>query len=543
MTVNRFTFTRLFAVIMPFAAAINLVMYSVFLPANQAGRCLAQEKSSIVDWERKPEHKELEAADPIRKASDAPERNVPERVLKTCPTGLRLIDDCVQHDDISIVLFGDGTSTSHCTLVLKDKKTGATTTVSLQTACISRKTKHPPPTEEVAQRDNITYKLGPAVAPNIVAILQAADELASQGKLDEVPIPLARRQSTVAQLAIWQELGGTAAGDKDAINRDNLKSDMLLKSGISPQGLTKEEDIKLNDKVDLICEAVDLTCKTANQMPKENIPKREVAETGTVPKPSETQVTDDGSRDKPAGVPVPTHNDITEKQPGSEIEESNGGQIGEEICIPALTTFVPEDNDYQTILVLIMTKAKCPSTIRTDTVGMPDEKTEEKKVPPLRFKDPFPTSEEKEKKDPIKEKAKATMYKDQVKWTEAEEKARKLEGEEREKALDKVVDLIYESIEKALKSLQSSYAPPETQNDIMEMYVRSARELLSDDVWKKVYKRARGTKGILKDFKGPEWDSWDKTAGIIPPAPPPTPPGAAPTTPPSQPKDVSKPNP
>lgn len=281
---------------------------------------------------------------------DGPTGGVKERL---CPKGLKLINDCV-NEGVSITITGDGTATSHCNILLKDKKSGRTSSAELETVCMSPKTKLPPPTQEVAEKKNIHYKLGPPAPAFVAQTLNAADALEEQGKFANVPIPAARRKATITQLAIWQNLGGTGK-NKDAINRDNVKEDMLKKAGIKPSELSEVEDKKLCDKVDLICEAVDLTCKETT--------------TTTTERPKT-------KRDKP-GIPVPedppgrptTGGGRPEKptEPGDgggerpEKPEKPGCPQHEIVCIPELTTFECENPQYQTMCTVTDTVIECPT--------------------------------------------------------------------------------------------------------------------------------------------------------------------------------------
>jgi hypothetical protein len=461
--------------------------------------------------------------------AEKPKEDGPKAGLKGCPKGLKFIDDCVRYENISISLIGDGTSTSHCRLVLKSERTGVTTSADLETVCISRKTKHPPPTEEVAQEKKIKYKLGPEIPPNIAATLQAADEMEAQGKLDQVPIPLARRKATIAQLAIWQELGGTAAGEKDAINREAVKSDMLTKGGFTEKELTKQEDSKLNDKVDLICEAADLTCKLANQIPTEKIHKREVPQIGALPPPGEVPGSDNGPHNTPVDVPVPSPTETTEKQPGpvteeptpgKTIEESTPGKTSEEstlgkefeeVCIPELTTFECEDKDYQTIAVVKRTTTHCPS----ETVGMPDgptdvkeepKKTTERKRPAPLFDEEGPKKKEEPKTTPktlVKRSPDSLvqkyrqMNKNRTQYWHTRDKS-----EVKETAPGAIDDLI--------RMMDKDNVDSDSQEDIVAEALAGAGTAMSDADWIELYKRYRGPKGKFKDAKGKDWDKLDK---------------------------------
>jgi hypothetical protein len=72
--------------------------------------------------------------------------------------GLRLIDDCVK-EGVSITIAGDGAATSHCNILLRDKKSGRTASAEFETVCMPMKTKLPPPAKEVAEKKNISVSI------------------------------------------------------------------------------------------------------------------------------------------------------------------------------------------------------------------------------------------------------------------------------------------------------------------------------------------------------------------------------------------------
>lgn len=278
---------------------------------------------------------------------------------RVCPAGLKLIDDCVKTEGISISITGDGAATSHSKLTLKDPKTGNTSSVVLETVCMSRKTKLPPPTDEVAQAKNIHYRLGPAAPAFMAQTLNAVEALDAQGKFAKVPIPAARRKATITQLSIWHQLGGTGEG-KDAINRDNVKEDMMKKAGIKKSELTDSEDKRLTDKVDLICEAVDLTCKESETTTTER-PKREKEKPGIpiTDRPTGGH-TDDGGQTGTEKPEKPRHPDDCGK-PGGGNDEPTHPEEGI-ICIPELTTFECDNPEYQTMCTVADAVIECPET-------------------------------------------------------------------------------------------------------------------------------------------------------------------------------------
>jgi len=289
---------------------------------------------------------------PTPAPKDGPTGGLKERL---CPKGLRLIDDCVK-EGVSITITGDGTATSRCNISIRDRKSGRTSSAELETVCMSAKTKLPPPTKEVAEKMNISYRLGPAAPAFVAQTLNAVDTLDDQGKFANVPIPLARRKATIAQLAIWQNLGGTGKS-KDAINRENVKEDMLKKAGIKPAELSELEDKKLCDKVDLICEAVDLTCKETTTTTTERRKIKRDKPGIPVPEDSPGRPTTDGGR--PVKPTPEDGGDGGGERP--QKPEQPGCPQHEVVCIPELTTFECENPQYQTMCTVTDTVIECPT--------------------------------------------------------------------------------------------------------------------------------------------------------------------------------------
>ncbi len=312
----------------------------------------------------KDEPKPTPAPSPSPK--DGPTGGVKERF---CPKGLRLIDDCVK-EGVSITITGDGTATSHCNILLRDKKSGRTSSALLETICMSPKTKLPPPPAEVAEKNNIHYRLGPPAPAFVAQTLNAADTLDEQGKYANVPIPLARRKATITQLAIWQNLGGTGKS-KDAINRDNVKEDMLKKAAIKASELSESEDKKLCDKVDLICEAVDLTCKETTTTTTERRKIKRDKPGIPVPEDPPGRPTTDGGRPEKPTEPGDGGGGGGERP---EKPEEPGCPQHEIVCIPELTTFECENSQYQTMCTVTDTVIECPVDGSTVEVNVPYRK-------------------------------------------------------------------------------------------------------------------------------------------------------------------------
>lgn len=292
---------------------------------------------------------------------------------RTCPEGLELIDGCVEKHGLKLMLTGDGTATSRSKLSVINPKTGKSSAVELETVCMSLKTKLPPPTEEVAKKEKIYYKIGSAAPSFVAQILNAVDNLDAQNKYVKVPVPLARRKATITQLAIWQHLGGKDKG-KNAINRDNVKEDMLKKSGLKSGELTPSEDSRLNDRVDLICEAVDLTCKESTTTTTERRKTKRERPGIPVPENPTGGHTDDGDNPKKPQHPERPQGGGGDDDGGGGGELPKPGCPGEEIvCIPELTTFECENTEYQTMCTVADSTVVCPVD-GPITVNVPDKK-------------------------------------------------------------------------------------------------------------------------------------------------------------------------
>lgn len=229
----------------------------------------------------------------------------------------------------TIMLVGDGTSTSHCKLLLVDKETGKASETVLHTVCASRKSLKPPANFEDAQKKGLTYHLG-KTNNSVLATVQAAKQLSESGAYEGLAIPAERRQSTVAQLAIWKTLAGKTPASVDAVSTQSIKSDLLSRAKVDPASLSPQENASLDNKVDDIFNAVDLTCKTSTTVTVEEQPK--TPGKGT---------TGGGLTEEGDGG--------TDLIGGGGGKTNGGGDTTWYIDVPYGTTFVSDNPQYQDI--------------------------------------------------------------------------------------------------------------------------------------------------------------------------------------------------
>lgn len=200
---------------------------------------------------------------------------------------------------LQCLLAGDGKATSSCTLILQSKSSedqcvivpafqtfvpdsnksqimmsteaitielpaGKTEEVEIPTVCASSKLMAPPP--------NIPTRYEPAEHPVlkqkslIVKLLLEARELEDKHAFDGVCIAPSRRAATIGQLAIWKESGALTADGRDDVTRDVIMNDLLESVHKSPQSLSKSQRKQLDEGVNSIFTAADLTCKLARQV-------------------------------------------------------------------------------------------------------------------------------------------------------------------------------------------------------------------------------------------------------------------------------------
>jgi hypothetical protein len=133
--------------------------------------------------------------------------------------------------------------------------------LNLATLCVSTKCEKPPPPE------GVKFRIGPhpdaAARRLIVRIYEISQVLDAYGLYRKVPISPARRQSHIAQLAVWQALGQRSGSEKSAISKETIKSDLLEQSGVKLSQLPPERQKALDDFCRVIFTAVDTTVKLA----------------------------------------------------------------------------------------------------------------------------------------------------------------------------------------------------------------------------------------------------------------------------------------
>lgn len=254
-----------------------------------------------------------------------------------CPEGYPLLEDCVKEHNLTVCLYGDGQTTSNCTLSVTDQS-GHTSTAQLKTVCASKKSLLPPISKDKADQQNLTYTVVTGKNPRALSLVNTAKELEKQGKFDDVHINQDKRCSTISQLAIWKDIGGSTPGNKDSITNESIKKDLLHKSGVNPKTLTKDEDKQLTNRVDAICAAVDLTLKESAPEEKTQEEKRKE---GISP-----------------NILIGYHHN------GGSLRLAQVKTASGHCCIPAGTVFVPNKKDkYQEMMCVEDQAFPCPPGI------------------------------------------------------------------------------------------------------------------------------------------------------------------------------------
>jgi hypothetical protein len=284
----------------------------------------------------------------VQAAAEATQGTNPRKAPSVLHVSLR---EYVKNHPTKILLVGDGTSTSHCQLILQDKITGATSTTELTTVCASRKSLKAPATLADVQKNDIQYHIG-KTDPSVVATIQAAYQLNQQGAFANVALPPSRKLSTIKQLAIWKKLGGNNPDPKDAVTNQSVKSDLLTRSHIDPSTLTAKESQKLDDRVSDILNAVDLTAKTSTtliaQEPKQ--PKKP-DQPITPDQPGIPPIPDDSSTpDTPDNPDIPNFPIDVPGTSNNTTDNTTTPPTGGVIDVPSYTTFVCDNPDYQDIM-------------------------------------------------------------------------------------------------------------------------------------------------------------------------------------------------
>lgn len=237
------------------------------------------------------------------------------------------IADGVKQGKLKIELFGDGQNTSHCQLVVIDATTGASCSTELKTVCISRRSLSPPLNNEDAKSTGLMYSIDPNPPKWAVGIIKSAKELEKAGRFNSLPIAPQRRVSTIAQLSIWQKIGGKKRGLKDAINPETVEAELLSKAHIDPRSLSGKEKATVKNRIDLICEAVDLTCKEGTKTEEEPDEDRDDREQNKI-----------GQTTSSGGASIATTGGAGD---GSALSQSS-----ERYSVPAGTVFVANDQEH-----------------------------------------------------------------------------------------------------------------------------------------------------------------------------------------------------
>ncbi len=157
--------------------------------------------------------------------------------------------------------------------------------VAVDTICASLKTMKPPPA------DGVSFVIGDypdkEMWMKLSKILAAADDLDKHKGFDDIPLADVRRKRTIAQYAVWMVLGRQCGGPDDQLTKESIGADFLKilsdQAKNNPEvrhnleenhELTAAGDIVLNKKqkegldarVELIFNAVDLTCRRSEEV-------------------------------------------------------------------------------------------------------------------------------------------------------------------------------------------------------------------------------------------------------------------------------------
>lgn len=266
-----------------------------------------------------------------------------------CPEGTSLLEDCVNEHNLIVNLYGDGQTTSQCELMVSDGA-GHSASKQIPTMCVSKKSLSPPISKEDAAKQNLTYKVATGINPRALSLVNTAKELDKQGKYNDVALNQEKRCSTVTQLSIWKDIGGSTPGNKDAVTHESIKTDLLHKAGVDPKSLTREEKQQLKNRVDAICAAVDLTIKECPEKNEQTQTKEKPAKHSTLPSPS--------CNDCTSQVLVAYH---LYQAPIklAQVQVAKG-----KCCIPAGTVFVPSNKEkYQEMMCVEDQVFDCPPGI------------------------------------------------------------------------------------------------------------------------------------------------------------------------------------
>lgn len=209
---------------------------------------------------------------------------------------LRSLSQGVNDGELDFHIKGDGTSTSHVELLVTNKSKnnlhvvipkyetflpgdssfqvmmstedimvivppGQTVSTELSTFCISPKGVKPPPEE------GASYKLGTYPDPQLGELAGRIYELSKGFEKEKfyetVPIPEKRRRQTIAQLAIWMELGKISSRPQDKITKKSVGEEILKQADVKPESFSPEQKKSFDKGVDDIFNAANLTLKAA----------------------------------------------------------------------------------------------------------------------------------------------------------------------------------------------------------------------------------------------------------------------------------------
>lgn len=182
----------------------------------------------------------------------------------SCRPGLNKLENVLTQGQYTLKVIGNGAATSQCLLAVENSKNGAVLTTPIKTVCASTLHDLPPLPFDMADSENLNYKIGKADPKNI-AIVKAANKLSEQGKFGD--LGLTDSVSQVRQLAIWQHQGKKSGNPENFVTSESVK-----KKIVGNVQLTPEENQALDGKVKNLLASVDLTLKTAEETetPEEN---------------------------------------------------------------------------------------------------------------------------------------------------------------------------------------------------------------------------------------------------------------------------------
>lgn len=208
------------------------------------------------------------------------------------------LENAVRDGSIRCALKGDGKTTTHCQLELENL-TGKDMIVSVEacqnfrpsagqyqnmittqkctikvpawqkvateipTLCASSKNVSPPPGESIAYKP--ADHPDAAVGQMLPLIVDAAKSLDGENAFRNVPVPPERRQQTIAQLAIWREVGDRTPDPGDDVTAAVIKGDVVQAGQIDEKTLTRKQRDNLMAYASGVFNAVDITVKRARK--------------------------------------------------------------------------------------------------------------------------------------------------------------------------------------------------------------------------------------------------------------------------------------